>query len=341
MSIEFHQEIYSDGKTKVFVNFNGVEEGNIVDQQKLTLNLYAIDVKTYRNIFSIVLNFSQILQLYKHLHDVSLIRDNPNISISKFFELTGNQKDLIALIHTVDAALFKVILDKANQTEKIKLIVDALSDSEISSLYASAKHTKYRHALLHLEELLSMSTNPTMLSDVADSEKLKIYAAGQREKIFQNWIEQNLWSLGVEYIKKHPKRKIGIDSEADIVMETTDGYIDLIELKRPDIDLFTEDPSHNSYYPSKELSKVIGQSLLYLKKLDNYKHNLEEEYQFRLLKPRVKIIAGRSIDFGNEQKDALRMLNSNLNHIQIITYDYLHECGNNILSYYTADSIIN
>src|SRR5205823_12190851 len=138
-------------------------------------------------------------------------------------------------------------------------------------------------------------------------ENLSGYVAGQPEKIFQNWIEKNTWTLGIDYIRKHPARKIGINSESDLIMETTDGFIDLIELKRPKFELFAYDESHKSYYPSKELSKVIGQCMQYLKILDNYKLVLEKEHKFKLLRPRVKIIVGRSDTFIDEQFEALRM----------------------------------
>ena len=48
--------------------------------------------------------------------------------------------------------------------------------------------------------------------------------------------------------------------------------------------------------------------------------------------PRVKIIIGRNSNFKDEEKDSLRMLNSNLNSIQIITYDDLFQFGKLILA---------
>lgn len=120
-------------------------------------------------------------------------------------------------------------------------------------------------------------------------------------------------------------------------METTDGYIDLIELKRPKFELFDYDNSHKSYYPSKELSKVIGQCMLYSTVLEDYKMILEKKNRFKLLRPRIKIIVGRTNKFNDAQFDALRMLNSTLHSIQVISYDYLCFCGENIISYYDRD----
>ena len=115
-------------------------------------------------------------------------------------------------------------------------------------------------------------------------------------------------------------------------MESVDGYLDLIELKRPKHELFKFDNSHKCFYPHTSLSQVIGQSLFYLQKLQDYKLVVEKEYKVKVIMPRVKIIIGRNINFSDEEKDSLRMLNSNLNSLQIITYDDLVQFGKLILS---------
>jgi len=163
------------------------------------------------------------------------------------------------------------------------------------------------------------------------------YAAGQLEKIFQNWIEANLWIFVVEYIKKHDAKKIALFSEGDILMESVDGYLDLIELKRPKHSLLKFDKSHNCHFPHPDLSQVIGQSLFYLQKLGEYKHVIEKEYAVKVIMPRIKIIAGRNHDFNDVQKDCIRMLNSNLNSIQIITYDDLLRFGKLLLKTYEKE----
>lgn len=117
-------------------------------------------------------------------------------------------------------------------------------------------------------------------------------------------------------------------------MESMDGFLDLIELKRPRYKIFQFDDNHKSYYASPDLSETIGQCLLYLQKMDEYKSILEKEHKVKILSPRIKIIAGRTSEFNDEQFEALRMLNSNLNHIQIISYDYLLNCGKKIISLY-------
>lgn len=120
-------------------------------------------------------------------------------------------------------------------------------------------------------------------------------------------------------------------------MESADGFIDLIELKRPKFPIFDYDDSHKCYHPSKELSKVLGQCLHYIKKLDVYKLHLENEYKVKVLRPRIKVIIGRTCNFNDEQCEALRMLNSNLCQIEVVSYDALLFCGETILSYFNSN----
>lgn len=334
MSVQYQKEIFSNGSTKLFINYSGVSPENCTNKDELSLTIYAIDTNSLKHIFSETLNYEQTLAFFTHLNSVSILRENSVTHTGEFVEVTKDLQEILARIKKVDSSLVKTILDKADEDEKLKLIVEALSESEIQNLQASIKQTNHQKSLADLKLLLELEATTNITDSIKTHENLSEYVAGQPEKIFQNWIEKNIWTLGIDYIKKHSARQIGITSESDLIMETTDGFIDLIELKRPKFDLFAFDESHKSYYPSKELAKVIGQCMQYLKILDDYKLVLEKEHKFKLLRPRVKIIVGRTDKFIDEQFEALRMLNSNLNHIQVISYDYLCLCGENIISYY-------
>lgn len=337
MSIQFQKEIFSDGKLKLFINFTGISPDNVTNKNDLSLSVFAINNKTLSHLFSEVLNFDQIQVLYSHLNSVSLIRNNGKTHSTEFVEVTENSADILALIQSVDGNLVKQILNKVDENKKLELVLEALNESDIQNLHASIRQTNHQKSLIDLKLLLELEDNSTITESIKSYENLEKYMAGQSEKIFQNWIENNIWTLGIDYIKKHSARQIGIKSESDLIMETTDGFIDLIELKRPKFELFKFDNSHKCYYPSNELSKVIGQCMEYLKILDNYKLILEKQYKFKLLRPRIKIIVGRTVSFNDEMYEALRMLNSNLNHMEIISYDYLCLCGENIISYYNRE----
>lgn len=339
MSVQFQKVILENSELQVYVNFHGITDIGVFEKDSLEMHVYAINKLSCKQIFSLKLSYEEISNLYGHISSISIIRESKQIS-GRFIEITDSGVELLQVINKVDLSLVKALFDKADKDEKLKLIVDALSNSEVENLYASIKYNEYSKELDNLCELLKAEDSANLLDLVKQDSRFENYKAGQQEKVFQNWIEKNLWVLGVDYICKHDVRQIGLGSEADIVMQTTDGYIDLIELKRPTAELLKYDESHKSYYPSVDLAKVIGQCVLYLKKLDDYRLQLEDENQFQVLKPRVKIIIGRSMNFKKQEKDALRLINSSLNHIQIMTYDYLYSCGENILNYYSNPTTI-
>ncbi|OGU40121.1 MAG: hypothetical protein A2X61_06975 [Ignavibacteria bacterium GWB2_35_12] len=334
MSIQYQKELFSKDSIKLYINFSGISPENCINKEDLSLIIYAFDTKNFQQIFSEKLEYEQILDLFNQLNSLSIIRDNSSTFTNEFIEVTKELQEILPFIKSVDSTIIKAILDKARKGNKLNLIIDALSDIEIKDLNASINQAIHEKSLTNLKLLLELESTTNILESIHDFEDLNEYLAGQPEKIFQNWIEKNIWTLGIDYIRKHPAHKIGISSDSDLIMETTDGFIDLIELKRPKFEIFSYDESHRSYYPSKELSKVIGQCMQYLKILDNYKLVLESEYKYKILRPRIKIIVGRSIDFDDDRNEALRMLNSCLNHIQVISYDYLYQSGKNIISYY-------
>lgn len=255
---------------------------------------------------------------------------------SKSVESIVEVLDILNKAEKIDPKIVAVILKKLTEEEKIDEILSSLSELELKNLSASHRQRLYKSELDNLKELLSFEESGDIVKQTQANPELAKYSAGQPEKIFQNWIESNLWIFGTEYIKKHDARKIAIFSEGDLLMESMDGFLDLIELKRPKLDyeIFNYDKSHKCFYPSPDLSKVIGQCLFYLQKLDEYKLILEKEYKCKIIRPQIKIIIGRSDKFGDEELNALRMLNSNLNHIQVVTYDYLLDSGIKIISNY-------
>jgi len=336
MSIQFDTEVYSKGSLTLKVNFSGIK-GGVTNISDLKMSVYAYDNITGSPIFSEVLDYTNIKILYEHLNQISIIRDSTKTTSSKFIETNEEILDFLNGLKNVDFEILETILNKFNKDEKRKGILTFLTEEEVENLAATHNFKLYENEIQNLKKLLKLEEAGNIVQNIKKNKDLKMYVAGQPEKIFEKWVRRNSkWVFGIEYIKKHDVRKIGLFSEGDILMESIDGFLDLIELKRPKLEYgyFKYDKSHKSYYPSPDLSKVIGQCLYYLQKMDEYKHILELEYDVKVLRPRIKIIAGRTYKFKKNQFEALRMLNSNLNHIQIISYDYLVSSGNKIISSY-------
>lgn len=339
MSIQYDKKIFSNDSYTLKLNFSGIKD-SIVNTDDLTMSIYAYDINGQPK-FSETLNFEEIKKLYEHLNQISIIKVSSQTTSGKFIETNNDILEILNDLKEVNPKILKTILNKFNDDDKLKKLLDALSEEDekgnnpLDILSGLQKQQGWQTEIENLKLLLQLEENDNIVEEIKNHLSLKSYIAAQPEKIFQNWIEKNIkWIFGVEYIKKHDVRKIALFSEADLLMESMDGFLDLIELKRPRCEIFKYDSSHKSYYPSSDLSKVIGQCLYYMEKLDDFKLNLQNEHKVKIIRPRIKIIAGRTKDFNQEEYNALRMINSSLNHIEIISFDYLLKCGNKMIANY-------
>lgn len=335
MSIPYDKEIYTDGKLTLKINFLGIK-GDNTNTEDLAMSIYAYDLNGAPK-FSQTLNFKEIKNLYDHLNQISVIKDSDIGTSGKFIETTPEISEIFGKLGSVNTDILKAVLQKLQEEEKINALFTSLSEIEMDDLFTLQKRKLWQAEIDNLEKLLLHEDGGNIVEEVKKDPDLASYIAGQPEKIFQNWIEKNhLWVFGIEYVQKYDARKIAFFSEGDLLMESMDGFLDLIELKRPSLEIFKYDDSHKSNYPSPDLSKAIGQCLFYLEKMDDFKLNLEKEHKFKVLRPRIKIIGGRTKDFDDPKYNSLRMLNSNLNHIQIISYDYILCCGKKMIENLTT-----
>lgn len=330
MSTPFHLELYKSTSCRLFLNFSGIK--NDIADENMTFHIYATNhdgIPIFTENFSI----TETRILYQHLHSISVIRDGL-ISSSKFVETTEEINILIQKLEEKDLGTISILLQKFESNDKIKGLLSSLDQLEIENLHGAFHHKHMIKEIDNLEKLIDLELNFDIKIEILKHDELLKYNAGQPEKIFQNWIENNLWIFGIDYIKKHDARKIALFSEGDILMESVDGFLDLIELKRPKHNLLKFDASHNCYYPHSDLSIVLGQSLFYLQKLTDYKLILEKEYKIKVLMPRIKIIIGNNKNFKNDHVDCLRVINSDLNSIKIITYSDLLKFGKLLIEAY-------
>lgn len=214
-SIQFQKEITSDQLIKLYVNYNGICSNNTTNKEDIKLSIYAIDIKSHSKIFSTCLSFEDMMKLYNHLNNVALIRNSAVIHESRFIDINQDEADILSIIQNVDKKIVKCILDKADKDDKLKLVLAALTESEIQNLHASIRQSQHQKAINNLKQLLNLEQESNITDSIKKYDNLKEYVAGQPEKIFQNWIERNIWTLGIDYVKKHSVRQIGLNSEAD------------------------------------------------------------------------------------------------------------------------------
>jgi len=162
------------------------------------------------------------------------------------------------------------------------------------------------------------------------------------EAVFQKWFEENTWIFGKNYVHRVPKRNVGLESRADLIYVSVDGFADLVELKKSVLakSILLPDASHKTFYPSAELSRALAQAIHYLQVIEDHRLQLVELVKIPVLRPTITIVIGRSNNWDKPLRKQLRILNSTLLNIKVLTYDHLLEMGNNILQLYAPEEEI-
>jgi len=150
------------------------------------------------------------------------------------------------------------------------------------------------------------------------------------EHDWQKWFQENNWVLGTDYVRILDERNIDTKNITDFLMEAYDGFLDIVEIKRPDGDLqfWSSSKDHDNYFPHKDLTKAITQASKYIYEIEREANSikfLERVGNVKTIKPRCVLIFGRSDDWNDEQKESFRILNSNYHNLNIMTYDHVLE----------------
>lgn len=133
------------------------------------------------------------------------------------------------------------------------------------------------------------------------------------ESFWQNWFAQNKWVLGSEYLNILPERDIDTNDIADYLMRSIDGFLDVVEIKRPDLKFWAGPDSHGNYYPTAQLTAAISQCLNYLYRIELQSNSVEFMERIdgtKTVKPQCMLVYGRSNDWGEDKMRALRILNA-------------------------------
>ena len=161
------------------------------------------------------------------------------------------------------------------------------------------------------------------------------------EAEFQKLLDQNWWMLGGRYVRIIPRKQWTDHETLDILLQSADNYFDLIELKRSNAPLFIKD--HGKLIVSAEVNKAINQAAHYLAEIDARRDNFFRRHQIDLFKSKAKVLIGFIADDESEavaKRQALRMYNSHLNHIEVVTYDELIRIGEHVIEADLGESTV-
>lgn len=157
------------------------------------------------------------------------------------------------------------------------------------------------------------------------------------EKLERNFwypfLKKNQWILGLPGVVLSDGR-IDLEDTADfLIAAAEDGFIDIAEIKNPHVPFWalTSQREYARYrdfiQPSRDLRGAITQATNYIFQVE--KKFGDPDWQRRNqaeapVKPRCYVIAGRSWDWGIEERTAYRLLNDSLSGIVVLTFDQLY-----------------
>lgn len=159
-------------------------------------------------------------------------------------------------------------------------------------------------------------------------------AEGHDESWWQEYFSKNILYFHNSYIRRLEKINITVAGTQfpDFAVVTSDGYLDVIEIKKPGTDLLKEDFGRHNFFWSSDIAKAISQVENYIDSImrhaDAIRTRLRDDgIDLRIIKPRGLVIAGKAADFAGVPKmaDDFRRLNEGLKNVQIIPYDELSQ----------------
>ena len=167
----------------------------------------------------------------------------------------------------------------------------------------------------NVEWMRELLDNPAKFRDVKSRMGL-----GKDEEVWQRFFQKNDWILGSDVIELLDTRALSEHEITDLPFKSVDGFLDIIELKLPDAKAWNSDN-----VPNAELTKAIMQCARYLRaaEVKANDHLKMKELGVEIIKPRITLLYGRSTNWSEEQREQLRILNSSLHDISILTYDHV------------------
>lgn len=233
------------------------------------------------------LRYGEILSLRKFLNEQLPILDESRHSF-----VSVDKNDLEAIEHFARLSPKLDVAEWIKLIEKHNLITD---DLQVAITIRDRKQ-----ALLDYEEMLKED---------------------HEEKIWQKWFTENDWVFGTATILDD--RRVNVSNTVDYFVASVDGFIDVIEIKRPSADFWFTAKDHDNWVPHSDLTKAVTQ-------VNNYLFELEKEIDSRafesrlghpVARPRALLVHGRSNTWEASQFVAQRLMNSSLVNVQVLTFD--------------------
>lgn len=199
----------------------------------------------------------------------------------------------------------KQLLDQSDKSEMLSFLVE--NNVVPDELEVGLSHARRVRAIDEFEALLE---------------------SDHTENRWQEWFENNNWVLGSDFVKVLDERSIDTKNISDFLMQSYDGFLDVVEIKRPEggLKFWQSMLDHGNYIPHSDLIKAITQASKYIHEVEREADSIkffERVGGVKTIKPRCTLIFGRSNDWNEDQQEAFRILNSSYHNLSIMTFDHV------------------
>lgn len=254
-----------------------------------------------------------------------------------FLELINKFPKTAELRHYANARIASIVKEYFVETEVHELALKRFLDRRSNYVH---RDITYHGRLVDLEKFRSLSVK---LGELLNE------AAGMDEGAWQTQVHDLIRMLYPKYILGSREIKIrgvdGYDKRPDFLLIDANGYVDVMEIKKPDVQLLTKQSSYrNNYVPVRELAGATQQIEKYIYCLNYWgeagERHIKEKLSDKLpdgiypkiVNPQGILILGRSNDFNNQQKSDFELIKRQYKHIaDIMTYDDLRFRVKNII----------
>lgn len=272
---------------------------------------------------------------------IRLEGDSPNELERLFTFLKGIDEGAIAaargkvhLVRAEDYAKLERLLDALPQlaaSDKVQLIRTILDQFDASPTLASDFVSAFEQSPRGVLEHIAIASRYVEYRKEYDILVRLVNGPSTPEKEFQNHLAKNPWMFGSEYSELLSRRRVTRDDNLDYMLRrTVDGFLEIIEIKTAFSEaLFIYDKSHDCYYPSSQLTPVIGQVIRYVEEVERDRDSIIAKDKVDPLKIRARIIVGR--DGNTDQQATLCKLNAHLHGIEVWTFDQLLRVARRVL----------
>ncbi|MFA5724054.1 MAG: Shedu anti-phage system protein SduA domain-containing protein [Candidatus Pacearchaeota archaeon] len=199
---------------------------------------------------------------------------------------------------------------------KIREQQEIIIELEKANNDARKNHDIFIDELKKKQELLIKKNANDYLNKIAELKQKIEDTRGISENDLQNFLYENSWMFGIEYINTEPQKLRGAHSKFDFYLQRYNLTNDIIEIKLISDQIINKDGS-----VSAKVIQAVDQIMEYMESSQAVAHSsvLSDEEEIKELRPRGIVIIGK--DYSKEAVTKLRKWNYQFAHIKIMTYN--------------------